>query len=287
MRLAKRRLLPLALFTVALVALSGAPVAHGDKQNSTTYYISLGDSLAVGVQPTGPPPSNETTSGYTDQLYEVLRATEPKLQHIRLGCGGESTTSMRFGSQFPSVASSCGPPVVYQKRYPHKTQLAEAVNFLRAHKDKVGLVTIDIGANDVLGPGGVAEIAANLPVILTELREAAGTEVPIVGMNYYGAFLPVVWFSTFSLTALQAEVASLVGLNTFLESFYAAEVMPVADVEAAFATTDLTLVGGTPRNVLNVCAWTWMCTPPPLGPDIHLNTTGYGVVAQAFLDAIP
>jgi hypothetical protein len=30
-----------------------------------------------------------------------------------------------------------------------------------------------------------------------------------------------------------------------------------------------------------------MCIPPPLGPDIHLNTAGYGVTAQAFLDALP
>jgi hypothetical protein len=25
-----------------------------------------------------------------------------------------------------------------------------------------------------------------------------------------------------------------------------------------------------------------MCAPAPLGPDIHANTTGYGVIAQTF-----
>jgi hypothetical protein len=42
----------------------------------------------------------------------------------------------------------------------------------------------------------------------------------------------------------------------------------------------------TPLDVANACRWTWECVPPPLGPDIHANTAGYGVIAQAFLDAL-
>jgi hypothetical protein len=57
----------------------------------------------------------------------------------------------------------------------------------------------------------------------------------------------------------------------------------VADVFGAFSTSDSTLVGGTPRNVLQVCAWTWMCTGPPHGADIHANNEGYGIIARAFL----
>ena len=34
------------------------------------------------------------------------------------------------------------------------------------------------------------------------------------------------------------------------------------------------------RGVLT--QWTLSCTPPPPGPDTHANTTGYGVIAQAF-----
>jgi hypothetical protein len=33
--------------------------------------------------------------------------------------------------------------------------------------------------------------------------------------------------------------------------------------------------------------WTWSCTPPPPGPDTHANTTGYGVIAQAFGQQLP
>jgi hypothetical protein len=57
-------------------------------------------------------------------------------------------------------------------------------------------------------------------------------------------------------------------------------------VAGAFSTDDLTPVNGVPLNVLRICQWTWMCAPAPLGPDIHANTTGYGVIARAFEDVL-
>jgi hypothetical protein len=87
--------------------------------------------------------------------------------------------------------------------YSKGSQLAEAVNFLHAHKDKVELVTIDMGVNDIIAAGCIVgttvdfpcifgaldQIAVNLPVILSALREAADPETQIVGMNYYNTFL--------------------------------------------------------------------------------------------------
>jgi hypothetical protein len=56
----------------------------------------------------------------------------------------------------------------------------------------------------------------------------------------------------------------------------------------AFSIADLTIQpDGLPLDVERICQWTWMCTPPPLGPDIHANTTGYGVIARAFADQLP
>src|SRR5512132_4672213 len=112
---------------------------------SASYYLSLGDSLAASFQPNG-----DFTHGYAEQLYASLVAADPKLELVKLGCGGESTVSMRFGSQDPTVVLSCGTPRYYKHvLYPKGTQLAEAVSFLQAHKGKVALVTIDIGANDL------------------------------------------------------------------------------------------------------------------------------------------
>jgi lysophospholipase L1-like esterase len=163
--------------------------------------VSLGDSFSVGTQPIGEPPLFETDQGYADQLYALLQPADPMLKLVKLGCGGESTRSMRFGSVDPSEGSSCGPPDFYLHRYPHKTQLAEAVSFLHAHRNHLALVTIDIGGNDVIGGGGVAQIQTNLPVILSDLREAAGPGVPIVGMTYYDPLLPSVWFGGYGVIA--------------------------------------------------------------------------------------
>ena len=280
------RLSLLAALTAAVAALC-APGARADIDSATPYYLSLGDSLAASVQPNG-----DFTHGYAEQLYASLVAADPKLKLVKLGCGGESTVSMRFGSQDPTVVLSCGSPHTYKTvLFPKRTQLAEAVDFLESHKGKVALVTIDIGANDLqrldsqgnvviclLEPAGCVtqqtRLAANLSAILSDLRAAAGTDVPIVGMTYYNAFAPL-WFT-------DPAMALLVGgrvddVDAVLTSTYAAAGVPVADVAGAFEN------GIYPDSALNVCAWTWVCS---LG-DLHPNTAGYRVIAQAFEEALP
>jgi len=193
---------------------------------------------------------------------------------------------MRFGSQLPSVVLSCGTPRYYKHvLYPKGTQLAEAVSFLEAHKGKVALVTIDIGANDLsrldaqgnvvsclFEPAGCAAQAAlaaqNLRAILDDLRAAAGPGVPIVGMTYYDVFAPLC-VSDASLLFVGGRVDAI---NTLLANTYTAAGVPVADVAGKFENDVL------PHAAANMCAWTWFCA---LG-DVHANTAGYGVIAQAF-----
>jgi lysophospholipase L1-like esterase len=151
----------------------------------THYYLALGDSLAQGYQPIDSYPPYYYSDAYVPLVYAALSADDPKLVLDNISCGGEGTVSMIEGSQPLSVGSSCGSPAFYQHWYPHKTQLAEAVNFLAAHKDKAEFVTIDIGGNDVAfclfdaaDLGGClnnvfASLAANLDTILTQLRRLA------------------------------------------------------------------------------------------------------------------
>jgi hypothetical protein len=73
-------------------------------------------------------------------------------------------------------------------------------------------------------------------------------------------------------------------VNQLLADVYAPAGDPVADVEAAFSTGN---VGdgdgdGVPDDVEQACAWTWRCTPPPHGPDIHPNNAGYDAIAGTF-----
>ncbi len=257
----KLRLL-VTLCALALVLSPGSAAAAAD--TAPVYYLSLGDSLAAGTQP-GRLFTNE---GYADQLATLLR---PRMPNLRL------------------VTSMITPDLAYEGRsgrnachYPHGSQLAEAVSFLHAHQRSTALVTIDLGPNDLFRGGGTDAISLNLPKILAALREAAGPGVPIVGMNFYDPRLAQSWFVSHpgDLGALGVEIANAVLFNDLIEALFAAAGDPVADVEAAFRTTDTTLVGTTPRDVIVVCAWTWICAPEQ---DIHANATGYGVIAVAFL----
>jgi len=283
----KLRLSILATLVASLLLAVGA---RADDGLATRYYVSLGDSLAAGTNATGVG-IVFTDMGYADQLHAALAVEDPKLELVKLGCPGESTASMRFGSQPPTTVLSCGTPAYYKNAlYPKGTQLAEAIGFLRAHKGKVALVTIDIGANDLarldvqgnlvlceFEPSGctaqIAAVAENLTAILAELRAAAGPDVPIVGMTYYDVFARVCVSDPLLLFVCSRVDAG----NEALVDTYAAAGVPVADVAGAFGDDDLS------READHVCAWTWFCSDG----DSHPNTTGYGVIAQAFEAAIP
>jgi lysophospholipase L1-like esterase len=264
---------------MGLVAvLSGPSIAAPDHpSHAVHYYVSLGDSLATGFQPG----DNEFTggdNGYTDQLYAILKASDPKLKHVKLGCGGETSTTFINGGRCDF--------------YRHSTQLDEAVNFIHAHANHISLITIDIGGNDVFPcilngdqsclDAALAAMSANLATILSALRAAARPDVPIVGMNYYDPFLAFWAFG--DPTAAQLSEQMVVQVNDVLGLVYGAAGDPVADVETDFSTTDWTLIDGIPINVLQICQWTWMCTT---NPDIHPNTIGYGVIAEAFGQVLP
>ena len=252
----------------------------------TSYYLSLGDSLAQGFQPIGGPHTNSGAvaynQGYADQLLKLARSGGGEhLRLVKLGCGGETTATMIEDS-------------LCRDDYATGSQLGDAVEFLDEHPGEMAFITIDIGANDIFQCEGDPscfgpQIATNLPLILDTLRDHAGPDVPIVGMNYPSPFV-VDWFD--DPAAGQAAAASIVAFNNFLESLYAAAGVPVADVESAFAVTDFTTlvdlkgVGPVPLSVYNACTLGWICTGPPLGPDIHPNSKGYRVQAEAFASVL-
>ncbi|MDA2811227.1 SGNH/GDSL hydrolase family protein [Nocardiopsis sp. RSe5-2] len=129
-----------ALAAAVLLAAAACSSEESGGAPEERYYLSLGDSLAVGVQPDGEGGFEETTDGYTDALYRTLKDGRPSLRHERMGCGGEDTTTFKDGG-----LELCG------ERYTEGTQLAQAERFLEEHRGQVDLVTIDIGGNNFTG----------------------------------------------------------------------------------------------------------------------------------------
>lgn len=259
------------------VVLFSLITAIGARAQDASYYLALGDSLAIGVQPDANGDYVATNQGYVDDLYALYHARLPVLRLVKLGCTGETTTSMITG-----FGSGC--------TYPAGSQLAQAVAFLQTHR--VLLITIDIGADNLLrclsltAPvdpacvGDAAVTAANdLATILGTLR-AYAPHTLIVGMNYND---PLVAAWVFGPAGQQLAAASLVATRLFnqaIETVYGLMRVPIADVAATFRTDSF------PANVLLALAWTWMGAPPPRGPDVHPNALGYAAMAASFVRTI-
>jgi lysophospholipase L1-like esterase len=296
----------LAGFTTASAAptparpATAAKPAQSGRHGRPLYYVALGDSLAQGVQPATPPlppgvtlgQSIETDAGYANDLYAHYRREFGRaLTLVKLGCPGETSTSMLTGA---------GSPCPYRQG----SQLAAALAFIAAHRSQVALITIDIGANDIDGCAtattisqpcvteGFAAVAHNLPLILGALRKAAGRGIVIAGMNLYDPFLASYLTGPAGQQVATESVALDQSLNQLLSQSDRAFGVRTADVQDAFSTTDFTTTvplpgaGAVPLNVARICEWTWMCAASPVGPNIHANATGYRRIAAAFERAI-
>ena len=269
------------LVTLSILVMLCVPaLAHASTQ--PIYYLALGDSLAIGVQPSANG-DVATKQGYADDLFAVFRTRVRGLRLAKLGCSGETTATMIEGG----VCS-----------YGEGSQLAAAVNFLQTHK--VGLVTLDIGANDIdhcisltgidqtCLTNGLASVGTNLSVILAQLRNAAAPDTRIIAMNYYDPFLAAWTFGPTGQALANASLQVTEGFNNLLDGTYHAFSIPVADV--AKVVPYHRLQAGALYQSSSECIfdldWTWMGAPPPLGPDIHPNAIGYIVIAGAFVEKI-
>lgn len=270
-----RRLLVLAvLFAlgVAAPAASASPVTTGTWSGGG-YYLALGDSLAAGYQPGA---GDDKAGGYAGLVNAALSGFG-RSTLVNLACSGETTTTMINGGE-------CA--------YPQGSQLAAAVAFLKGHAHWTHVITVDIGANDVqrcvrVGidnaclAAGLQAVAANLPVILGQLR-AAAPRAQIIVLNYYNPFLAAYLLGPTGQGVAYATALLQPVLNASIAQSAAGVAARVADVAGLFQSTNWTTVtlpgaGQMPANVALICVWTWMCTQG----DFHANDAGYAVLAKA------
>lgn len=286
----------LAMFASALTILTAVGTLSGssaaDAATVTSgFYLDLGASVSVGIQPTAQHPSgSRTRHGFSNDLivYEASRGISLSL--TELGCPGESVATMVNGQDGCYHAGD--------------SQLADAITFLNAHHDQTGLVTIDLGFNSVVpclrtavvDPNCVqqslAEVGPQLTSILTVLKAAAGPDVTFVGMSFADPYVAEVANGISSQVHALASLRAISQLDQTLATIYQSQGIPMANVARVFhlhLTSPKTGASGARvlTNAATVCRLTWMCAAAPYGPNIHPSAAGYEAIADAIIAVLP
>jgi len=259
-----------------------------------TFYLDIGGSSSLGVQPTGIATHNghRTLLGYANDLKTIEAARGVALYLHQIGCPGETVQSM---------LDTVGGDKCYT---PPVTQLSLARNYLLSHPHQPGVVTIDLGFNNIrpcLSHATVNQTCFNqqlvlinkdLPIILHDLTDVAGPRVRFVGFEYEDPFLERYFNGP---TGPAIATATLIDVDTFnaaLKKAYDGASIPIANLPATFKNDNSTPVvidnvGTIPENVAVICNETWMCQPSPFGPDDHPNVEGYMSIAEAIAVNLP
>jgi lysophospholipase L1-like esterase len=295
-RISPRLVLASALaLMLAVPAVSPAAKTSPPKQ----FYVSLGDSYATGYQPTAPGVGSNTRNGFAYKLPALAKPRGYDLQLVNFGCGGATTTSILQAKGCHPRARALGGP-----SYPNKTQTAAAEAYLRAHRGKVGLITVSIGGNDVTKCLNAADptacvadaikpLEANVTKLVKRLRRAAGPNVRIVGITYPDVVLGL-WttgkqsdqdFAKLSLFAFRGLLNP--ALKKSYESVRKGSFVDVTAATGAYGpldqTTTLAPYGTIPVPVATVCKLTYFCQ----FRDIHARTNGYKLIAQLIAKSLP
>lgn len=282
------RRLSVFLAVIGLVASLAGPSAVA-ASNRPIEYLALGDSLAYGfspllIPPVAPPPTNaDIFVGYPDTTAAALRDNL-----TNASCPGETSGHLidlsepdygcqtwRFTYGFPLHDGYAG------------SQLAFADEFLQTHP-KTGLVTIDIGANDVQVlvsqcggqanvqcilaglPGTLATLSSNLDTIYGHIRNVDGYRHKLVALT-----TPALDYNDPLVTPVIAQVNAVVAERTLAWGGIVADGF-AAEQAAAAAYGGDTCVAGL-RIVLSTS---------PLVCDSHPSPAGRDLLAQTLVSAL-
>ena len=285
-----RRLAVTTSLVGAIVA-SLATTSIAGAATQPIFYLDIGASVSVGVQPTPTNPLGQPTDrGYANRLVALEASRGVTLQLTELGCPGESTTTMINGGDKCYKAPD--------------NQLADALAFLKAHEGQTGLVTLDLGFNDIAPclrgltvntdcvNQSIALLQSQLPTIIAALKNEAGPNVTFVGLNHYNPYLARALTSSRGAKFAAASVGVIQQLNTTLQQVYSSFSIPTANVVKSFTLNaphqkKTPMINNIPVNAVQACSLTWMCSHPPYGPNIHPNNAGYEAITDAIAALLP
>ncbi|MCE6998094.1 GDSL-type esterase/lipase family protein [Saccharothrix sp. S26] len=284
----------------ALAVVLGACTSTPDPTPSSTtseppadrVYVSLGDSYATGYRPADA--GGSADAGRDGFAYLVAERSDLRL--VNLACSGATSVQLRTEPGCPPANRGPDAPDLAGR-----TQLDAAVQALREHQGRVGLVTVVIGGNDLApcaragdpvscASQAVAATRANLAATLPALREAAG-DAPIVGLTYPDVFLGA-WVSPAFPNGRDLARLSVSLFRDFFNAALKSEYEKVGatfvDVTAATGgygplteTTQDPAYGPIPTPVAKVCALTYFCAHT----DVHPTPAGHEAIASAILAA--
>ena len=268
-----------ALFVV-IAAFALVPVAQGatTRIKVKDYYVAIGDSLAFGYQqakfnalyPNENPAAYNT--GYVDVFGARLKQVERESRIKNYGCPGETSSSLLNGG--------CGYHAAFplHENYPATTpQFTAALSFVKSHKGDVSPITLNIGANDLLGtinnvchqdplciqqqaPAVIAAVAGNTANALGQLK-AAAPKADIIVMGLYNPLFTIP--GSDALTVYYNSVIAQVA----------------AGAGARFADPFPVINNNEPTSV---CSQIAICTPLQ---DIHPFDNGYAAIGNVFIAA--
>jgi lysophospholipase L1-like esterase len=279
---------------IALLSFVAANLALSNRAGADTtpsyFYLAIGGSESLGVQPTPDTPHGvRTDEGYANDLVAYEAARGITLDLTQVGCPGEMTTTMLNGNDH------CYGGI--------DTQLAAAMTFLSDHQDEQGIVTIDLGFNNVRRcllhevvdedcvKQELYDVRGDVPLIIQSLKSVAGPDVTFVGLGHYDPYLAYERQGAAADFAARSERV-MDRLNGVLRYAYSSEDVPMADVNDFFDGKDrtpvtLSGVGTVPNDVAHICQLTWMCATAPYGPDFHPDDAGYETIAAAIEAVLP
>jgi lysophospholipase L1-like esterase len=235
----------------------GPGSVNSTSANGASYYVALGDSLAANVG------VSQASDGYVSRFHNQLQIADSASYGLRnFGVSGETSGSLiRTG------------------------QLDSALEFMR--NNNIAFVTIDIGANDLLGHIGSADCESSFSSDGCQQRLA----------NVLAAYEPNLEriFHDVLDAAPDAQVIFLQTYNPFSLGF-GASVALEADSDditqqlnavaatAAAGHDEILIADGFSPMQGTTAATTHMLDA---SPDIHPKAIGYDILAGALVDALP
>lgn len=227
-------------FLIVSALLTAFPFSASAKETEKLPidYVALGDSLAAGITPTG-----ENDLGYPEYLEARFEKSNYEVSLSNLGVPGYTSTDLL-------------------KKVLNDTGTQQLI------KDSE-LITIDIGANDLLvalGSGKnpaleINKVYLNLTTILATIKQLnSNTEVYVMG--YYNAF---------PYRSIEEQAFLLPLLNSLNDAI---QLTSVAS-GYTFVPTEKVIAKNNEDYL-----------PPDLKENIHLTLQGYQIIAKEFWKAI-